>query len=285
MRPPDDNQTASTRPPSCRPRAVHPGEDNILARLERDGRRGRTGIVEAVVDRLVRAGQPGDRRPDRRAGLARPGEPRGARAAHRGRGKVDAAPDPYAAPDSTALLIKGGFAPLPAATAPRALATTVIDVPPERVMVKADEAAAAAAGDAEARSRRRQPPNAGRQRRAAAPPQRRTRRGAPSHRPPPPVKLAVAKPASAPRRSARRRRRRPPRPRRRAAAVAKAPPRPKKIRAAQATAAEPAPLDSDVALLSAIIMHADRHAGERAATRWPRAAPARSARAAQKATD
>jgi hypothetical protein len=62
----------------------------------------------------------------------------------------------------------------------------------------------------------------------------------------PPVKMAVAKPAPA------------------KPVVAIAPPRPRKQVAAPAAAPEPAAVDSDVALLSAIIMHASRHAAERA---------------------
>lgn len=279
MRPPDENPTGSTRPPfmsaTRRPSA---SEDNILARLDRDGMRRsgkswkRSWIAWCGLASLVIIGLIGVLAALAQENLEVHGQPTVVEA-------KATSPDPYAAPDSNALLIKGGFAPLPAATAPRTLFATVIDVPPERVMVKADKAELPPLVMLKQEA---PPPAAPVAMPVATPPATppELRRAPPA----PPVKLAVAKPAQAPlpiHKAA-------PTPSAKAAPAkpatfAKAPPRPKKS-APAATAAEPAPLDSDVALLSAILLHADRHAGERAQPDAARCAGKKCA-LAQKATD
>lgn len=257
MRPTDDNQTASTRPPfMSATRRATAGEDSILARLERDSRRGKSGsrwkkswIAWCALASLAIVGLIGVL-----ASLAQENLE-----VHRQPVLVEAKvtrPDPYAAPDSTALLIKGGFAPLPALASPPKRPAEVVDVRPERIMVKADEPA--------------EPP----------PLVMLTKEPAPAAAKP----AASAKPA--------------PEPLHKAAPAARIVPprtvsttavaRPKKVAPAQgATASVPA-LDSDVALLSAIIMHANRHAAERAQMEAARCvgkkcAPAGDA--ASKATD
>ena len=232
MRPPDENQPGSTRPPfmsaTRRPAST---EDNILARMERDARRGgggaawkRSWIAWCGLASLAIIGLIGFL-----ASLARENieihqaAPLAA---------TTAAPDPAGARPPIAAVPDAGFAPLPPASVPAQpkLPAAVADARPARPSARPDAAtrpalvmlkpapvkAVAVAGAAKA---------------ATATP----RKSAP---------VAAVKP--------------PPR-----AAVASVP-RSKKPSPVPATAAAEPAVDSDVALLSAIIMHASRHAGERA---------------------
>jgi hypothetical protein len=207
------------------------GEDNILARLERDGKRGAAGkswkymnatvawcgLASLAVFGLVAV----------LATLAKENL-----AAHRKPLVVEArtASDRYADLDG-----KSGFAPLPAiGSLPRKPATAV-EEQVERTIARAAEGT-------------RAPPMV--MLKPAAPAA--IRPAAPRITPArlalrsPPARPAPLKVAAAP-------------------ALAVAPLRLKKIAAAPPAARpEPAPIDSDVALLSAIIMHASRHAAERA---------------------
>ena len=222
MRPPDENQPASMRLPSMattrRPASI---EDNILARLERDGRRGgarpswkRSWIAWCSVASLAIIGLLGVL-----ASLARENVALHQPAALAG---STAAPDPYSARTATVTGESTILAPLPTLVLdPAALPAqprpqvTVVDAQPARpslVMLK-----------------------------------------------PAPVKAAAARPANTPRRSA------PvgaakPQPSRTVVATTA---RPKKPLRAPVVAPAPA-VDSDVALLSAIILHSSRHGGERA---------------------
>jgi hypothetical protein len=242
VRPTDENQPSSTRPPfmsaTRRPAST---EDNILARMERDSRRGGAGsswkrswIAWCSVASLAIIGLIGVL-----ASLARENIE-----VHQPAPLAEskAAPDPYGA----APLMAGaydGFAPLPPPSAmpspvqPK-LPATAVDMRPARTPARADEAA---------------------------------RPSLVMLKPPPtPVKAVAARPAaSAPHKSAPVAALKPapvaalkPAP---ARALVASVPRPRKPLPAPAAASalEPA-VDSDVALLSAIIMHASRHAGERA---------------------
>jgi hypothetical protein len=224
VRPPDENQPGSTRPPfMSATRRPASNEDNILARMERDARRGgarswkRSWIAWCGVASLAIIGLIGFL-----ASLARENIE-----IHQ--------PVPLAA-TTAAPAPDGGFAPLPpTAPAPASLPSqpkppaTVVDARPARPPARFDAPA----------------------------------RQSLVMLKPAPAKAVAARPATgAPRKSAP------------VAAVKPAPrapvasvPRPKKPspgpERALAHAPEPA-VDSDVALLSAIIMHASRHAGERA---------------------
>jgi hypothetical protein len=234
VRPPDENQHGSTRPNfMSASRRQGSGEDNILARLERDGKRGAAGkswkymnmtiawcgLASLAVVGLIAV----------LASLAKENM-----AVHRKPILAEArAPfDRYADPDG-----KSGFAPLPAVASPPRKAAAIVEAPVARAlpratgashvppMVMLKPAATVPATPAAARSTRA---------RVAAKI--------------PPAKPAAAKVAAAPPR-----------------VVAAAPARPKKIAPAPVAAKpEPAAVDSDVALLSAIILHASRHAAERA---------------------
>lgn len=230
MRPPDENQHGFTRPNfmsgSRRPGG---GDDNILARLERDAKRGVAGkswkhtraawcgLAGVLVIGLI-----GALAVLTRENLAINRKPVLVAA------KVDAF-EPGGAASET----RSGFAPLPVGNPPRRTAP-LVDAPPERVMVKAGETAKApplvmlkptAPGSAKPAAARNAPPKPAAKRE-------------PVKAAPAPIRVAVA---------------------------AAAPVRVKKTApAAVAVRPESSALDSDVALLSAIIMHASRHAGERA---------------------
>jgi hypothetical protein len=232
VRPPDENQPSSTRPPfmsaTRRPAST---EENILARLERDGRRGagsswkRSWIAWCSVASLAIIGLIGVL-----ASLARENIE-----VHQPAPLAEskAAPDPYGARPIMAGA-GDGFAPLPPPAAllspvqPK-LPATVVDVRPARPSARADDTA---------------------------------RPALVMLKPPPtPARAVAARPAaSAPHKSAPVAAAKPTPTRALAASV----PRPKKpLLAPPAALLEPA-VDSDVALLSAIILHASRHAGERA---------------------
>lgn len=240
MRPPDENQHGSTRPNfMSASRRTSSGENNILARLERDGKRAAAGKswkhmnttiawcglasfavvgLIAVLTSLANENVDGHRKPLVPEATV-------------------SAPDRYADPDRNS-----GFAPLPELPTPPRSAALIVEEPvvppvskvadkplvPPMVMLKPAATV---------------PPK-----RAAAPPAPRSvsARIDAKRSPTRPAPLKVALPAPA----------------RLAAAV---PVRPKTL--AQSPVAdrqEPAAVDSDVALLSAIIMHSSRHSEERA---------------------
>ncbi|WP_426173598.1 hypothetical protein [Massilia sp. TWR1-2-2] len=219
-------------------RRAYAGDDNILARLERDAKRGKSGksgswkhatlawcifagvLVLALIGTL--------------ASLAR-------------ENITVPKPGKDARSDHLASSVRGGFAPLPAPSSSRRLGANAYDLPteasllPPMVMLKSLPAAA-----------------------------KMPAKGA--HPTPPPLRAAVARPAKAaterlvvaakptPVRAAPPAvRQSPPSPPR----IAAAPARPRKVTAPAAPAVEPTAVDSDVALLSAIIMHASRHSAER----------------------
>jgi hypothetical protein len=230
VRPPDENQPGSTRPNfTSSARRSSAGDDNILARLERDARRGRVGkqgwkharLAWCLLASVAVIGLVGTLASLTRENLT----------TNRPPVLIEArSTPPEISGPSAAALVKGGFAPLPAPD----LKLAAADLPPEPVkpppMVMLKPAPEAAVKPAAA------PAPKAAVRRAPAKPAAKA----------PPVKMAVAKPAPA------------------KPVVAIAPPRPRKQVAAPAAAPEPAAVDSDVALLSAIIMHASRHAAERA---------------------
>ena len=244
MRPPDENQTTSKRPPFMSAgRRPASSEDNILARLEREGRRGKGGwkqswIAWCSVASVAIIGLIGVL-----ASLARENmevhRPAAAAAPR-------VAPDPYVGQHTSVASMNGGFAPLPpAATLPKQPAK-VIDMSFERTFIRADNAPRPPLVTLKPEPVPESVATA-----AASVPMRTIAVR------PVPAKHLAAKPAATARKMA-------------AANAAKAPParpvvaavvRPKKT--APAAAPEPA-VDSDVALLSAIILHASRHAGERA---------------------
>lgn len=258
MSPPDENQTASTRRPFMSAgRRPAPSEDNILARLERDARRGRPGmrwkqswIAWCSLASLAIIGLIGVL-----ASLARENiELHSPMAA----AESKTAPDPYA---TRAPAFNSGFAPLPQVAVEPKQPAAVIDMRAERTMIKSDNST-------------RPPlvmlkPDAAHAKDAAVAPAPRVAVAKPAA-----SKAVAAKPAAvAPHKTA-------------VAAAA----RPKKPAPAPAAAPEP-PVDSDVALLSAIILHASRHAGERAQLEAARCgagkkcAPAPDPLTSMKATD
>lgn len=230
MNPPDENQTASTRRPPFMSAGRRPaaGEDNILARLERDARRGQSGmrwkqswIAWCSVASLAIIGLIGVL-----ASLAR--ENIEVHAPLVAVADTKSAPDPYAAPANT------GLAPLPALVTVPKQPATIVDARPERTE----------------RTERTERP----ERLAAARPAMVTLKPDPVRAKAAPARtVAAAARKTAPAHAAKA----PPRP------VVAAAARPKKAAPAPVAAPEPA-VDSDVALLSAIILHANRHAGERA---------------------
>ena len=263
MRPPDENQPGSTRPNfTSSARRSASGDDNILARLERDARRGRVSkqgwkharLAWCLLASVAVIGLVGTLASLTRENLS----------ANRAPTLIEArSTPPEISGPSAAALVKGGFAPLPAPDLK--LAAAAVDLPPEpvkplpMVMLKPapDTPAKPAAAPAPA-------PKPAAKRVPAKPAAKA-----------PPVKIVVAKPAPA-----------------KPVVVAAAPqPRPKKPAAATTAAPEPAAVDSDVALLSAIIMHASRHAGERAQQEAARCGagkkcpPPADPLATQKATD
>jgi hypothetical protein len=242
VRPPDENQPGSTRPnftSSARRSAT--GDDNILARLERDARRGRVGkqgwkharLTWCLLASVAVIGLVGTLASLTRENLS----------ANRPPVLIEArATPPEISAPSAAALVKGGFAPLPAPDLKLAAAAVdpapePVKLPPMVMLQPAPETAPAppAAVRAPAPAPKRAVKSAPAKPAAKAPPVR-----------PAVVKIAVVKPVPA-------------RP-----VVAAAPPRPKKPAATASAAQEPAVVDSDVALLSAIIMHASRHSAERA---------------------
>jgi hypothetical protein len=223
VRPTDENQPSFTRPPfmsaTRRPAST---DDNILARMERDSRRGgaswkRSWIAWCSLAGLAIIGLVGVL-----ATLARENIDVHQPALAESTPAPAPAPDPYAA--RPPLLAGGGdgFAPLPAVSAP----LPAVSAPPP-VQAKPPAIVADTRPARPSMVTPKPTPN-----RAVAP-----RKSAP---------LAAVRP--------------PP-----ARAVVTSVPRQKKPAPAPAPAPtlEPA-VDSDVALLSAIIMHASRHAGERA---------------------
>lgn len=229
MNPPDEHQTASTRSPFISAgRRTAAVEDNILARLERDARRGRPGmrwknswIAWCSVASLVIIGLIGVLTSLARENIERHA-PMVAAA-------TMPASDPYATPPTSA---NTGFAPLPLLTTPAKQPAAIIDMRADRTVIKADDSA--------------RPPL------VMLKPTRTPARPAPAPTPriaaakPVASKAVAAKPpAIAPRKT-----------------VAASTARPRKA-SVPAAAPEPA-VDSDVALLSAIILHASRHADERA---------------------
>ena len=241
MRPPDENQPGSTRPNfTSSARRSASGDDNILARLERDARRGRVGkhgwkharLAWCLLASVAVIGLVGTL-----ASLTREN-----RSVNRPPLLIEASSTaPEISAPSAAALVKGGFAPLPAPDLK--LAAAVVDMPPEPVkpppMVMLKPAPEAAPAKPAALP---EP--------APAPKPKRAVKSAPAKpaAKAPPVKIAVVKPVPV-----------------RPVVAAAPPPRPKKSPAATATVApEAAVVDSDVALLSAIIMHSSRHSAERA---------------------
>jgi hypothetical protein len=249
VRPPDENQHGSTRPNFMSASRRHnSGEDNILARLERDGRRGAAGkswrqknttlawcgLASLAVVGLIAV----------LASLARENM-----TVHRKPLVVEARAlsDRYADPDG-----KSGFAPLPALPSPPRKSVVMIDEPLVRAvpgpapapavspMVTLKPALAAPARTVKPVAAPVQP--------GAAPAAARSPAARPAAKSPlarsAPVKVAAA-----------------PAPR----VMAATPARPKKpVPPGAAAKPEPAAVDSDVALLSAIILHDSRHAAERA---------------------
>ena len=253
MSPPDENQTASMRRPFMSPgRRPASGDDNILARLERDAKRGRPGmrwkrswIAWCSVASLAIIGLIGVL-----ASLARENVELHA---------PMAAAERRAAPerDMSVASVNAGFAPLPTVAAPPKQPAKVVDT---RSVTKTDDVARPALVMLRPEAAPAKPAVAPAPVRAPAP------RAARS-------KTVAARPAAiAPRKT-----------------VVATATRPKKAVAA-AAAAEPA-VDSDVALLSAIILHASRHAGERAQLEAARCgagrkcAPAPDPLTSMKATD
>jgi hypothetical protein len=243
VRPPDENQPASTRPNfTSSARRSASGDDNILARLERDARRGRVSrqgwkharLAWCLLASVAVIGLVGTLASLTRENLSvnRPPVLIEARAT----------PPDISAP-SAAALIKGGFAPLPAPDLK--LAAAVVDLPPEPVkpppMVMLKPAPESPAQPAAAATPKPAPAPA-----PAPKPAVKRVPAKPVAKAPPPVKTAAVKPAPV-----------------RPGVVAAPSPRPKKLAATATAAAEPAVVDSDVALLSAIIMHASRHSAER----------------------
>lgn len=292
MRPPDENQNGSTRPNfmSASRRAAG-SDDNILARLERDAKRGAAGkswrnhtrLAWCALASLAVIGLIGVL-----ASLARENL-----AVHRQPMLIEAKAvqaEPYGVSGAPSMAAKSGFAPLPAPAPSMKMAAASIDMPSERSWSKAYEPASAppmvmlkpvAAPTAKAAAAPAPKPTAAR---SASPPKPAAKNSpakpAPSG-PATPSRSAVAtapvRPAvvAAPSRSI----------------AAAAPVRAKRAAPAASPArAEPAAVDSDVALLSAIIMHASRHAAERAQMEAAQCGagkkcPPNDAAAALKATD
>jgi hypothetical protein len=297
VRPPDENQNGSTRPNfmSASRRAAG-GDDNILARLEKDANRGPSaaswskharawcGLAALAIIGLIGV----------LASLARENL-----AAHR-----PALIEAKAAPD---LFANGGFAPLPGPAPSTANSTALVDLPiappkskssdrdgvPPLVMLKPAPAPVKMVTPvsklvAHSSAKPATHPSAKTVTQASAKAVTPAARNAPAKLP---AKRTPAKPAATPARPAlaatapaRAATRTPPR-----AEAATAPARKKTTSAAAPVKAERA-VDSDVALLSAIIMHASRHAAERAQIEAAQCGagkkcPPSEAAAALKATD
>jgi hypothetical protein len=249
-------------------------DDNILARLERDAKRGSSAsswknhatLAWCALAAMAIIGLIGVL-----ASLAKENL-----ASHR---KFNLS-ETQAAPD---LVATGGFAPLPAAERRMAMPIApMADIPPEPAtppslvrnsvppLVMLPAPARTAVPVAKNAAEPLPPVRVAATRHTAEPlPPVRVAAAKPTAKPLPPTRIAAAKPAAkttpakpstAPSRPASPAVSAPPRP-----VIALAPARPKKAAVAPAPAkAEPAAVDSDVALLSAIIMHASRHSAERA---------------------
>lgn len=296
MRPPDENQNGSNRPNFMSgSRRAAGGDDNILARLERDAKRGPSAASWSNHARLAWCAL---------AAVAVIGLV-GVLASLAKENLATHQREAKAAPD---LFANGGFAPLPGRDALATSSTQLVDLPtaphksksvdrdevPPLVMLKPAPAPAKTATvktPAPVKKEMVKTPAPARMAasKPAAQPSLKTSPTARSA----PTKLAAkstpAKPA-APTRSA------PPAPTHQAIntsahpVVAVAPARKKIAPAAAPAKAEPAAVDSDVALLSAIIMHASRHAAERAQIEAAQCGagkkcPQTEAAAALKATD
>jgi hypothetical protein len=239
VRPPDENQNGSTRPNfMSATRRAYAGDDNILARLERDAKRGKSGksgswkhatlawcvfasvLVLALIGTL--------------ASLAR-------------ENITVPKPGADAKSDQLANSVRGGFAPLPVPSPGRRLGANAYDLPTEASllppMVMLKSAPAVAKTPAKAADPTPPPLRVAAARPAKAAPERLVAAAKPA-----PVRVAPAAVRQSP----------PPPPRIAAAQV-----RPRKAAAPASPAVEPTAVDSDVALLSAIIMHASRHSAER----------------------
>lgn len=227
MNPPDEHQTASTRRPFISAgRRTAAGEDNILSRLERDARRGRPGMrwKKSWIAWCSVASLVIIGLIGVLTSLARENIERHAPMVA---AATKPASDPYATPTTSA---NTGFAPLPATPVKQPAA--IIDMRADRTVIKADDAARPPLVVLKPTPPPARPAPAPTPRIAAAKPVA--------------TKAVAAKPpAIAPRKT-----------------VAASTARPRKA-SAPAAAPEPA-VDSDVALLSAIILHASRHADERA---------------------
>ena len=231
MRPTDEHQTASTRPSfmSAGHRSSH-GDDNILARLERDAKRAKSAkgghawmsarLAWSALAGVAVIGLVGVL-----ASLAQENV-----STHRKPALTAAAPDPLTAEPQSSPSIKDGFAPLPEPGLSRAAAAIIDEQSkaPPMVMLNDDD------DDAPAKP-------------AAAP-----KRAAKPTRAPASIAPVQTLAAAALARPA------PSRPHN---AV---PVRPRKPAPAAAAPVADTAADSDVALLSAILMHANRHADERA---------------------
>lgn len=231
MRPTDEHQTASTRPTfMSAARRGGPGDDNILARLERDAKRGKPGggghsWVSARLAWSALAGVAVVGLVGVLASLAQENV-----TVHRKPALT--APAPLTSEPHSSAPVKGGFAPLPEPSLSRAAAAIVDEQfkPAPMVMLKDEDEAAAEPAPVKPAPKR------------AAKPVRAPSSIAPAQTL---AAAALARPA-------------PPRP------INAVPLRPRKPSPAPSAPPLEAPADSDVALLSAIIMHAGRHDGERA---------------------
>jgi hypothetical protein len=231
VRPPDENQNGSTRPNfMSATRRAYGGDDNILARLEREARRGQGGpwkhatlawcvlasvLVIALIGTL--------------ASLAR-------------ENMTVPTPGPEASSDQFASSVRGGFAPLPISSPNRGLGGNAYDLPAEASLLPPLVMLKPAAANAKSVAKPAQAPLV---RAAAKPAKPAPERTAVAARREPVRVAATTKPAAPPPR------------------VAAVPVRPRKAAPSASPAVEPAAVDSDVALLSAIIMHASRHSAER----------------------
>ncbi|MDB5933191.1 MAG: hypothetical protein JWQ01_535 [Massilia sp.] len=242
MRPPDENQNGSTRPNfMSASRRAYAGDDNILARLERDAKRGKSSrsgpwkharLAWCLLASVLVIGLIGTLATLARENLTAP---------HKST-VAEAAP---ATTDAFASDVRSGFAPLPVPSPTRKLGANAFDAAPEpmlmppMVMLKPAPAAATPKAAAPAPARAAAPKPA-----ARAQPERIAAAVKPTPARPPARALAVTP---------------------RSVAAVPVTARTKKPAPAPAAAApESAPVDSDVALLSAIIMHASRHSAERA---------------------
>jgi hypothetical protein len=280
VRPTDENQPASTRPNLISSSRPSGGEDNILAMLERDSGRGPggdrprglwygagAGLAVVLVGALVwLASANNDARQDRALADAKQerAQPRAPAAAAPAVTAALGPKEEIVAPAQAAVIIDNpeGSPPRQAQAAPAvaAPAATSASEPPPLVMLTPQEAAgtrpvpavreAAPVSDTvraapQVRQVREQPP---------------VREVTPTHAAP--VRVAAVKPAATARPAA------PVKPSARPPSVPKpltaATGRTRKAQGAAAAQHADATIDSDVALISAIISHSSSHAAERA---------------------